>query len=63
MVVAGSEKEATAAMVGFVDEFAVPAPLEAAKVIQLGRVIVETTAAAVAVAAISVTVVIEVVAL
>ncbi|WRX35179.1 hypothetical protein QQP08_027666 [Theobroma cacao] len=61
VVVAGSEREAAAAMVGFVGGFAVAAPLKAATVIQLGIVIVETTAAAaaVAVAAIFVTVVIE----
>ena len=61
VVVAGCEKEAIAAMVGFVDELAVAAPLEAATAIQLGRVIVEMTAAAVA--AISVKIVIEAAAL
>lgn len=62
-VFVGFESEATAAIVGFVDALFADAPLETATVIQLVRVIVETTAAAAVVAAISVIIVIEVVAL
>lgn len=51
VVAPGSEKEATAAMVDSVDEFAVAATLEAAEATQPRSVIVEPTAAA-AVAAI-----------